>query len=165
MLSIRCLMVLALLGNAAAAADPIEPSFIDGHGRSIGRSAAPQAAAPAAAVAPRARRAVRVKDGQSCLPLRKIKAETAETESSLLFHSTDGNAYRNHLPSPCDGLLGINDLGQLGFAGSDGKLCAGDAVWLKRPGLLNGGGDDAARCKLGPFEAISEMSVTELLRR
>ena len=106
-------------------------------------------------------------DKQRCVPLRAIRTETAETGSSLIVHTYDGRAFRNMLPTPCDGLLGLNELGTLGFEGKDGLLCAGDLIWLDHPGLLAVLGDhiDKTTCQLGSFEPISEMSLTESLRR
>jgi hypothetical protein len=106
---------------------------------------------------------------RDCIPQHTIRAETAETESSLIFHTNGGRAYRNALPAPCDGLLGVNDLGTLGLKGTDDQLCAGDVVWMKHAGIASAlgvaGAPDDAGCKLGAFEPISEMSLTEALRR
>lgn len=105
--------------------------------------------------------------GRDCIPLRSIRAETAESDSSLIFHTKGDRTYRNTLPAPCEGLKSLNNLGELGLrAKEEDLLCAGDIVWLKPNDLFSAGSDsDAATCKLGSFEPISEMSLSEFLRR
>ena len=106
---------------------------------------------------------------RDCIPFRSIRAETAESETNLIFHANGSRAYRNHLPAPCDGLVSVNNLGKLGLKAKDADLlCAGDLVWIDRPDLFsfaNGAEGETATCKLGSFEPISEMSLTEFLRR
>ena len=107
--------------------------------------------------------------GKDCIPLRSIRAETAESDSSLIFHTKGDRAYRNTLPAPCEGLKSLNNLGELGLrAKEEDLLCAGDLVWLKTNDLFSAGSEadgDTATCKLGSFEPISEMSLSEFLRR
>lgn len=106
---------------------------------------------------------------RDCIGRKSIRAETAESDTSLIFHAGGSRAYRNTLPAPCDGLRSINVMGELAMRTRDeALLCAGDLVWLRHRSLF--GSDDAAQsdadaCKLGRFEPISEMSVTEFLRR
>jgi len=104
---------------------------------------------------------------RDCIPRHSIRDETAESETSLIFHGKGGGAYRNTLPAPCDGLTSLNNIGKLGLRSKDEDLlCAGDLVWLERKGLFSASdGDDEATCKLGTFEPISEMSLSEFLRR
>jgi hypothetical protein len=106
---------------------------------------------------------------RDCIPRGSIRAETAESDNSLIFHAKGGRAYRNTLPAPCDGLKSLNNLGELGLRSKeDDLLCAGDLVWLKTNDLFSAGSEtdgDTATCKLGSFEPISEMSLTEFLRR
>ena len=65
--------------------------------------------------------------------------------------------------------MSVNNLGKLGLKAKDADLlCAGDLVWIDRPDLFssaNGTEGETATCKLGSFEPISEMSLTEFLRR
>ena len=103
---------------------------------------------------------------RDCVPRHAIRSETAESETSLIFHANGGRAYRNTLPTPCDGLTKVNDTADLGIESKDPDLlCAGDMVWLKNSKIFSAGDDDGARCKLGTFEPIGEMSLTENLRR
>jgi hypothetical protein len=103
--------------------------------------------------------------GRDCMPRHAIRIETAESETSLIFHANGGRAYRNTLPAPCDGLTKVNDTADLEIESRDPDLlCAGDLVWLKDSKLFSSN-DDGARCKLGTFEPITEMSLTENLRR
>jgi hypothetical protein len=104
---------------------------------------------------------------KDCIPRHAIRTETAENERSLIFHANGGRAYRNTLPTPCDGLTKINDSSELGINGKDDDLlCAGDLVWLKQKDLFSASSDgDTTQCKLGTFEPIGEMSLTENLRR
>ena len=96
-----------------------------------------------------------------------IRTETAESDTSLIFHANGGRAYRNTLPAPCDGLTRVNDTADMGIESSDPDLlCAGDLVWLKDCKIFSASDDGAsARCKLGTFEPITEMALTENLRR
>lgn len=105
---------------------------------------------------------------RDCIPRHSIRAETAESETSLIFHARGTQAYRNTLPAPCDGLVGINNLSELAMRSKDEDLlCAGDLVWLRQKGLFSASdsNDEASACKLGSFEGISEASLTESLRR
>jgi hypothetical protein len=148
-------IIVGALGLMAAT--PPEPTFLTGRGKLI-RS--PQ---PETGVAP----ATGERGKGLCVARRKIKAETAETESSLILHITDGRAIRVTLPRPCDGLLGLNAMAKLQFAGDDAWVCPGDQASLEGSsiGAVLGGATDPSSCRLGGFEAISEMSLTELLRR
>ncbi len=165
MMAARYLIGLALVTATMALAE--EPTFITKNGKVI---AAPSPLDKPEKARNKTERVTKVR-GRQCIPIKGIKAESAETTSSLIFHASDGSAYRSQLPSPCDGLMDVNNLGELGMKPKDGKqLCAGDAVWMRSGGVqsalgLNGGGSDQASCKLGPFEKISEMSLTESLRR
>lgn len=105
---------------------------------------------------------------RDCIPRHSVRTETAESETSLIFHAKGTQAYRNTLPAPCEGLVGLNSLSELAIRSKDDDLlCAGDLVWLKQKGLFSAGdsSDEASACKLGNFEGISEMSLTESLRR
>lgn len=103
---------------------------------------------------------------KDCIPRHAIRTETAESETSLVFHANGGRAYRNTLPTPCDGLTKVNDFADLDINSKDPDLlCAGDLVWLKNNKVFSAGDEDSAGCKLGTFEAIGEMSLTENLRR
>ncbi|HMI20660.1 MAG TPA: hypothetical protein VK533_14070 [Sphingomonas sp.] len=105
---------------------------------------------------------------KDCIPRHGIRAETAESETSLIFHAKGAQAYRNTLPAPCEGLVGINGLSELAIRPKDDDLlCAGDLVWLRQKGLFSSSdsSDEASACKLGSFEGISETSLTEFLRR
>ena len=104
--------------------------------------------------------------GKDCISRHAIRAETAESDSSLIIHANGSRAYRNMLPTPCDGLTKVNDTADLAFDSKDPDLlCAGDLVWLKNSRIFSASDDDGARCKLGTFEPISEMALTENLRR
>ncbi len=105
---------------------------------------------------------------RDCIPRHSIRTETAESETSLIFHAKGSQAYRNTLPVPCDGLTSINSLSELAMRSKDDDLlCAGDLIWLEKKGLFSAGDGDgeASACKLGSFEGISETSLTEFLRR
>jgi hypothetical protein len=104
---------------------------------------------------------------RDCIPRHSVRDETAESETSLIFHGKGGRAYRNTLPAPCDGLTSLNNLGKLGLRSKDDDLlCAGDLVWLEQKGLFSASdSNEEAACKLGTFESISEMSLSEFLRR
>ena len=105
---------------------------------------------------------------KDCIPRHAIRAETAESETSLIFHAKGAQAYRNTLPAPCEGLTSINSLSELAMRSKDDDLlCAGDLVWLEKKGLFSAGdgAGEASACKLGSFEGISETSLTEFLRR
>jgi hypothetical protein len=103
-----------------------------------------------------------------CIDRSAIRDESAETDSHLILHVGGGKAYRNYLPAPCDDLLHINNVSKLHFRSTDpDKLCQGDTLELHdHDGPLGVGGDpEVTRCTLGRFEGISEMSLTEELRR
>jgi hypothetical protein len=103
---------------------------------------------------------------KDCIPRHAIRAETAESETSLIIHANGSRAYRNTLPTPCDGLTKVNDTADVAFDSKDPDLlCAGDLVWLKNSKIFSSSDDNGARCKLGTFEPISEMALTENLRR
>jgi hypothetical protein len=103
---------------------------------------------------------------KDCIPRHAIRAESAESETSLIFHTSGGRAYRNTLPEPCDGLKSVNNTSNLGIDAKDpDMLCAGDLVWLEGNKIFGASDDDNTRCKLGTFEPITEMSLTENLRR
>jgi hypothetical protein len=146
------LMVAALA--LIAAADAAEPGFLTRHGTAVSTSGRVHRGGGGA---------------NDCIKLRAVKTETAETDSSLIFHAKDGRAYRNSLPQPCDGLLSLNSMGKLALKGNaEGLLCAGDMVWLQQKGIvaaITGDQPSGDQCQLGRFEAISEMSLTEFLRR
>ncbi len=104
--------------------------------------------------------------GKDCIPRHAIRTESAESETSLIFHANGGRAYRNTLPAACDGLTKVNDFADLALNSKDPDLlCAGDLVWLKNSKIFSAGDEDSSGCKLGTFEGISEMSLTENLRR
>lgn len=160
----RYVIGLALATATVALAE--EPTFITKHGKVI---PAPDQTSDKRHMKP-VRAAKPVRGGRQCIPIKSIKAESAETSASLIFHANDGSAYRNRLEAPCDGVMDVNNLGELGLKPKDGtQLCAGDAVWMQRSGVQSalGMGKDADQetCKLGTFEKISEMSLTEFLRR
>jgi hypothetical protein len=105
---------------------------------------------------------------KQCISRHGIRDESAETDSHLIFHAGGSKAYRNYLPEPCDGLGHINNISRLRLKSADpDKLCQGDTVEiLDHDGALGIGGDPlTTRCALGPFEAITEMSLSESLRR
>lgn len=104
---------------------------------------------------------------KQCINRNAIRDETAESDSRLIFH-VGSRAYRNYLPASCQDLVHINNVGKLRLKSADpDKLCVGDTVeMVDRDGLLGVGGDpQTTRCTLGSFEPISEMSLTEALRR
>jgi hypothetical protein len=109
--------------------------------------------------------------GKQCIAIGEIRTETAESDRAVIFHGNGASAYRNTLPQPCDNLLGINNLSKLKLSSASGdNLCAGDTIRVVDHDILAQitGRDDPAdttRCKLGMSEPISEMSVTEALRR
>jgi len=105
---------------------------------------------------------------KQCISRHGIRDETAETDSHLIFHAGGSKAYRNYLPAPCDGLGHINNVSKLRIKSADPeRLCQGDTVEvLDHDGALGIGGDPVTtRCTLGRFEAISEMSLNENIRR
>jgi hypothetical protein len=105
---------------------------------------------------------------KQCISRHGIRDESAETDSHLIVHVGGSKAYRNYLPTPCDGLGHVNNVSKLRFKSADpDKLCQGDTLeLLDHDGSLGIGGDPiTTRCTLGRFEAISEMSLTEELRR
>lgn len=105
---------------------------------------------------------------KQCISRHGIRDETAETDSLLILHVGGGKAYRNYLPAPCDDLGHINNVSKLRFKTADpDKICQGDALeLLDHDGALGIGGDaETTRCTLGRFEVISEMSLSENLRR
>jgi hypothetical protein len=105
---------------------------------------------------------------KQCISRHGIRDETSESDSRLIIHVGGSKAYRNYLPADCDGLGHINNVSKLRFKSADpDKLCQGDTLEiLDHDGLLGVGGDPTTtRCTLGRFEGISEMSLTESLRR
>ncbi len=108
---------------------------------------------------------------RQCISLHGIRDETAESDDRLIFHSGGGAAYRNHLPEPCENLRRVNNVNKLRLHSTNGdELCAGDSVEMVDHdgvalGLIGGGPAQTISCKLGQFEPISEMSLTEELRR
>ena len=126
-----------------------------------------------AVASPVAARHERVTATKQCIPLQSIRDESADADDRLIFHTKGGSAFRNRLPEPCENLRRINTIDRLKLSAvGDVQLCAGDTVQVvDHHGSILGafGGDDAnARkisCKLGEFEPISEMSLTEELRR
>jgi hypothetical protein len=151
MMAARYVIGLALVMATVAWAE--EPTFITKHGKVI---PAPDQMSENGRVKP-IRAAKPVRGGRQCIPIKSIKAESAETSASLIFHANDGSAYRNRLAAPCDGVMDVK------------QLCAGDAVWMQRSGVQSalgmGKDGDQETCKLGTFEKISEMSLSEFLRR
>jgi hypothetical protein len=122
----------------------------------------------AATLSSSARAGILRSHAKDCIPRHAIRAETAGSETSLIFHAKGTQAYRNTLPAPRDRLIGLNSLSELTIRSKDDDLlCAGDLVWLEQKGLFSAGAsnDDASACKLGSFEGISEMLLTEFLRR
>src|ERR1700754_1634290 len=76
--------------------------------------------------------------GKDCISRHAIRTETAESDTSLIFHANGGRAYRNTLPDPCDGLSKINDTADLAIESKDEDLlCAGDLVWLKQNNIFS----------------------------
>ncbi len=110
-------------------------------------------------------------DTRACINLHAIRDESAEADDKLLFHVGGGRVFRNTLPKPCDDLRSINNLAKLRLQPKgDRELCSGDTVTVSGSGLLGAVGvgpssDNDRVCKLGAFEAITEMSLTESLRR
>ncbi|WP_037537338.1 hypothetical protein [Sphingomonas sp. PR090111-T3T-6A] len=109
---------------------------------------------------------------RQCIPIHSIRDETAESDSRLIFHVSGGGAFRNHLPEPCEDLLRINNVDKLKLSAvGDVELCEGDNVQVIHHdgsllGAIGAGGPTReVSCKLGQFEPISEMSLTEELRR
>jgi hypothetical protein len=105
---------------------------------------------------------------KQCISRHGIRDETAETDSLLILHVGGSKAYRNYLPAPCDGLGHVNNVSKLRFKSADpDRLCQGDTLeLLDHDGAFGVGGDPVTtRCTLGRFEAISEMSLSENLRR
>ncbi len=106
---------------------------------------------------------------KQCIAVGQIRAETAETDGSLLFHADGSRVFRNHLPAPCERLMRINNVDQLRLPPRD-QLCRGDVVQVIDHGGPLGvidGSDNAQtiNCTLGGFEPTNEMSITEQLRR
>lgn len=107
---------------------------------------------------------------RQCIAVGHIRAETAETDGSLLFHAEGSRVFRNHLPAPCERLLRINNVDELKLPPHGDKLCRGDVVQVIDHGgplgVIDGNDNRTAiDCKLGGFEPTNEMSVTEELRR
>lgn len=122
------------------------------------------------AVSPAGARMERVpRSAKQCISRSAIRDYTAESHTRLIFHVDGGRAYRSYLPTPCDDILHVNNVSKLTFqTASSDKLCAGDTVTLRdRPviGDILGGDTSGERCRLGRFEPITEMSLTEALRR
>jgi hypothetical protein len=107
---------------------------------------------------------------RECIAVGHIRAESAETDVSLLFHGDGSRVFRNHLPAPCDRLMMINNIDTLKLRPNGGQLCRGDVVQVidhgGPMGLIDGNdGKQTIDCKLGGFEPTTEMMVTEELRR
>jgi hypothetical protein len=105
---------------------------------------------------------------KQCISSHGIRDESAETDSRLIIHVGGSKAYRNYLPTPCEGLGHINNVSKLRFKSADpDKLCQGDTLQiLDHDGPFGVGGDpQTTRCTLGRFEGISEMSLSEDMRR
>lgn len=108
---------------------------------------------------------------RTCISLHAIRDESAEDDGSLLFHVGGGRVYRNALPKPCEGLRSINDLGKLRLRPRhDGELCGGDTIAVEgsNPLAVVGLADSSNGeriCTLGGFEPLTEMTLTESLRR
>jgi hypothetical protein len=122
------------------------------------------AAAPGLAATERVPRSAK-----QCISRQAIRGESAETHTHLIFHVGGGKAYRSYLPSPCDDILHVNNISKLRLHTADpDRLCVGDTIELADQGVLSSVIDsDVAgqKCRVGPFEPISEMSLTEELRR
>lgn len=105
--------------------------------------------------------------GKQCVAASAVRAESAQGDDRLILH-IDSRAFVSHLPAPCDGLMGVNNVAKLHLQPKDGKYCAGDSFTLG-DGLLSavglGNDHDQTRCTLGPFEAVSEMTLSEEFRR
>lgn len=95
------------------------------------------------------------------------RAESADAHDRLILH-VGGGAEVSHLPAPCDGLLAINDVARLHLQPKNGRYCEGDDFTVGE-GLMSavgvGGNRELTRCTLGPFEGVSEMSLSEEFRR
>jgi hypothetical protein len=107
---------------------------------------------------------------RECITVSHIRAETAETDVSLLFHADGSRVFRNHLPAPCDRLMLVNNIDTLKLHSRGEQLCRGDTVQVidhgSPLGLIDGGNSEQTiTCKLGGFEPTTEMMVTEELRR
>ncbi|PXA86350.1 hypothetical protein DMC47_34930 [Nostoc sp. 3335mG] len=105
---------------------------------------------------------------KQCISRHGIRDETSETDGRLILHVGGSKAYRNYLPTPCDGLGHVNNISKMRFRTADpDKLCQGDTLEiLDHDGPFGVGGDPVTtRCTLGRFEGISEMSLSENLRR
>jgi hypothetical protein len=108
------------------------------------------------------------RSAKQCISKSAIRDQSAESNTHLILHVGGGKAYRSYLPTPCDGLGHINNVSTLRFHSADpDKLCQGDTLELMdHSGTLGIGGDpETVRCTLGRFEPISEMSLSEALRR
>ena len=106
--------------------------------------------------------------GKQCVAASSVRAESALGDDRLVLHA-NSRALISHLPAPCDGLMSVNSVGKLGLQAKDGKYCAGDSFTLGGEGLLSavglGGDRGPTRCTLGPFEGVSEMTLSEEFRR
>jgi hypothetical protein len=106
-----------------------------------------------------------------CISLKLIRDETAEADDRLIFHTGGGQAWRNRLPEPCENLRRINNVDKVKLNPTNiDQLCAGDSVQViahdnSLLGVVGAGDTHEVTCKLGEFEPLSEMSLTEELRR
>lgn len=107
--------------------------------------------------------------GKQCISLKSIRAKGAESDSLLILHAGGSTAYISHLPQPCPNLMAINNVAHAKLQPRGDQLCAGDTVLVSDDSILGAVGvgdkDGPAACTLGNFEPVSEMTLTEALRR
>jgi hypothetical protein len=163
-ISVSAGLALAL---SAAALVHAEPTWIGGKPTHYGSSPERSSDSEPAKESSRRRTAKPFKGGKECVQASDVRAESADTHDRLILHVGSG-AMVSHLPAPCDGLLGVNNLAKLHLQAKNGKYCAGDnfAVGEGLAEAVGIGGDrDSTKCTLGPFEGVSEMSLSEEFRR
>lgn len=107
--------------------------------------------------------------GKQCISLQSIRAKSAESNSRLILHVGGSSAYINHLPQPCDNLMAVNNVAHVKLQPRGDRLCAGDTILVSDDSILSvvgaGDKDGATSCTLGNFEPVSEMTLSEDLRR
>ena len=151
-----------MLASAASALAHAEPSWTGG--KQYPAPSSPQAASggkpsPVAASRPTFR------GGKQCVVASYVRAESADADDRLILH-IGSQASISHLPEPCDGLQRINNLGALRLVPKNGRYCAGDSFTVTG-GMMTVVGLDSgtSHCTLGPFEQVSEMTLSEGFRR
>ncbi len=125
----------------------------------------------AASAHARSRPAMAPDNARQCINRHAIRDQSAESDSKLIFHTGGGKAWRNYLPEPCENLRRINNVDKIKLRSADpDQLCVGDTVEvLDHDGSLLGtlgvGDTQTISCRLGQFEPVSEMSLSEEFRR